>query len=123
MSTALYPNNAVALDNNPVPWVIHSSTLYPQTAAHYTQRPSGIFVHHVPLWPILTHEEGSKVARPPVHLHGAGVAHGDEEAVRRLQEGSTGLMQGEEPRLLAPRPAHAPGGLHEQDGHRVGAHL
>lgn len=32
----------------------------------------------------LAHEEGPKVAGPPVHLHGAGVADGDEEAVSGL---------------------------------------
>lgn len=40
-----------------------------------------------------------------------------------LKKGSTGLMQGEETGLLAPRPADTPGRFHEQDGHRVGTHL
>lgn len=32
----------------------------------------------------LAHQEGPKVAGSPVHLHGAGIANGDEEAVGRL---------------------------------------
>lgn len=32
----------------------------------------------------LAHKEGTKVARPSIHLHGAGIAYGDEEAVGRL---------------------------------------
>lgn len=71
----------------------------------------------------LAHEEGPEVARPPVHLHGAGIADGDEEAVSRLKEGGTGLMQGEETRLLPPRPAGTPGRFHQQDGDGVGTHL
>lgn len=71
----------------------------------------------------LAHQEGTEVARPAVQLHAAGVADGDKEAVGRLQEGRAGLVQGEEAGLLTPGPADAPGGFHQQDGHRVGTHL
>lgn len=71
----------------------------------------------------LAYKEGPKVASPPIHLHGAGIADGDEEAISRLQKGSAGLMQGEETGLLTPRPAGAAGRFHQQDGHRVGTHL
>ena len=71
----------------------------------------------------LAHQEGPEVARPAVHLHGAGVADRDEEAVSRLEEGGAGLVQGEEAGLLTPGPAGAAGRLHQQDGHRVGTHL
>lgn len=82
---------------------------------------------HLNVWALppssLAHQEGAEVARPAVHLHAAGVADGDKEAVGGLQEGRARLVQGEEAGLLAPGPADAPGGLHQQDGHRVGTHL
>ena len=71
----------------------------------------------------LTHKEGPKVAGPAVHHYSADVADSDEETVGGLQVGSAGLMQGEEPRLRAPGPTHTAGGLHQQDGDGVGAHL
>lgn len=76
-----------------------------------------------PPHPSLAHQEGAEVACPAVHLHAACVADGDKEAVGGLQESRAGLVQGEEAGLLAPGPADAPGGLHQQDGHRVGTHL
>lgn len=71
----------------------------------------------------LAHQEDAEVARPAVQLHAASVADGDKEAVGRLQEGRASLVQGEEAGLLTPRPADAPGGFHQQDGHCVGTHL
>lgn len=71
----------------------------------------------------LSHQEGAEVARPAVQLHAAGVADGDKEAVGGLQEGRASLVQGEEAGFLTLGPADAPGGFHQQDGHRVGTHL
>lgn len=64
----------------------------------------------------LSHKKGPEIAGPPIHLHSAGIADADEEAVRGLEEGGPGLMEGEQPGLLSSRPAHAPGRLHQEDG-------
>ena len=118
-------------------FAVHSSpVLYHQTAVHMKKQTLFFFIWVNLSWCLykfitvpdtfsfsLAHEEGPEVARPPVHLHGAGIADGDEEAVSRLEEGGTGLMQGEETRLLPPRPAGTPGRFHQQDGDGVGTHL
>lgn len=71
----------------------------------------------------LAHKERPKVAGSAVHLHGAGIANGDEEPVGRLEKCCTCLIQREEAGSLTPRPAGASGRLHEQNGDSVGAHL